>query len=350
MTKNIDFDHPLTDGDIEGLYREGKIPRAGMQFLKQQTDPRTLWGLWADRLSLVVGTLLVLAGVVFFFAFNWKDMAGWQKLGLINLGLIACLVGAVLRGLDRVAGQALAIGASIFVGVFMVVFGQIYQTGADAYQLFMMWSILILPWVLMSKSLAHWTLWLIVFNLYLVTVWVQTVSDDIEIQLVLALVGLLAFGLQSQLARIKPNSWLDQNWFSWLWLFYGLTCAAFLVGVCAFDLRYKFDLGSGPFDGKYLYAAGLVGLILLLLAYYLAFQQFKDLVSAQIWTLISAILVSTTFLIFSAESIFSTGEFGMLFGGLFMAGAVVGIFWGGVQFLALHHFEPHTKLGLVNAE
>jgi len=345
MTKTIDFDQPLTNGDIDGLYRDGKIPRAGVQFLKQLTDPRTLWGNWADRLSLVVGTVLVLAGVIFFFAFNWKDMAGWQKLGLVNLGLIVCIVGAVVRGLDRVAGQALAIAASFLVGAFMAVFGQIYQTGADAYQLFMMWSILILPWVLMSKSLAHWTLWLIVFNLYLVTVWVQTVGDGIEVQVALALVGLLAFGLQSQFARTKPKSWLNHNWFSWIWLLYGLMHSAFLVGFWAFKLRYGFDFDGDPFDGQYHHLAGIVGLLLHLVAYYLVFQYFRNMVSAQIWTLISAILVSAIFLIFFAETVFDAGEVGLLFGGLFMAGVVVGIFWGGIKFLNAHQFASHSDVG-----
>ena len=40
MTKTIDFDQPLTNEDIEQLYRDGKLPRAGMQFLKQLVQPR----------------------------------------------------------------------------------------------------------------------------------------------------------------------------------------------------------------------------------------------------------------------------------------------------------------------
>ncbi len=115
MTKALDFDAPLTKADLDQLYRDGKLPRAGLQYLLQMIAPRSLWGKWADKLSLVVGVLLVLAGIVFFFAFNWREMPGWQKLGLINFGLVACLVGALLRGLDSVAGQALAIGASFLL-------------------------------------------------------------------------------------------------------------------------------------------------------------------------------------------------------------------------------------------
>lgn len=338
MTKTVDFDAPLTEGDLDQLYREGKLPRAGMQHLLQLIAPRNLWGQWADKLSLVVGVILLLAGIVFFFAFNWREMPGWQKLGLINLGLVTCLVAALVRGLDSVAGQALAIGASLFVGVFMAVFGQIYQTGADAYQLFMMWVILILPWAVLSKSLAHWTLWLVIAHIFMVAIWVQTVGDGFEIDVPLAIVGLLAFGVQSFHAQKHPKSWTAHKWFSWIWLFYSLTLTAFLVGAWIFKLRYGLNIYSDPFDGRLQDIAGLIGIALHALGYYFAFRLLRNLVSAQIWTLISSILTSAIFLILFAEWIFDWGDGGLLFGGLFMAAVVAGIFWGGIKFLNLHEF------------
>lgn len=338
MTKAIDFDAPLTKADLDQLYRDGKLPRAGMQHLLQLIAPRNLWGLWADKLSLVVGILLVLAGIVFFFAFNWREMPGWQKLGLINFGLVACLIGALMRGLHSVAGQALAIGASMFVGVFMAVFGQIYQTGADAYQLFMMWTLLVLPWTVLSKSLAHWTLWLVIAHIFMVAIWVRTVGDGFEIDVPLVVVALVAFGVQSFHAQKHPNGWTDHKWFSWIWLFYSLTLTAFLVGAWVFKLRYGLEIYSDPFDGRLQDLAGLIGLALHGLCYYFAFLLFRNLVSAQIWTLVSSILVSSIFLILFAEMIFDWGDGGLLFGGLLMAAVVAGIFWGGIKFLSLHQF------------
>ncbi len=35
------------------------------------------WWRWASRLLLLVGAALVLAGIVFFFAYNWARMAAW---------------------------------------------------------------------------------------------------------------------------------------------------------------------------------------------------------------------------------------------------------------------------------
>jgi len=348
MTDNTEQQFSIAE--IDKLYRNGKLPRAGMQFLKQMVAPRNVWGQWADKLSLVVGVVLVLAGVIFFFAFNWKDMAGWQKLGLINLGLVACVSAAVWHGLGQVVvGQALAIAASVFVGVFMAVFGQIYQTGADAYQLFMMWSILILPWVILSKSLAHWTLWLVVLLTFVSAFWLQAISSGFEILTLLAAIGLVSFAAQSYLASKRPDSWLDHSWFSWLWVIYTFAITAYLCGLLVFKMRYGLYVGRDPFLGQYQYLAGYFGLVLHAIGYYLTFRYFKNLVSAQIWTLITAILVSAVFLILFAEALFDNGEVGFLLGGLIAAAAVTGVFWGGIRFLSAHQFDRHQGKGGANA-
>ena len=45
-------------------------------------------------------------------------------------------VGALLVGLDRAFGQVLLIAASVLTGVLLAVIGQVYQTGADVFELF----------------------------------------------------------------------------------------------------------------------------------------------------------------------------------------------------------------------
>ena len=67
-----------------------------------------------------------------------------------------------MAGFDRPAGQALLIGASVLTGVLLAVIGQVFQTGADAFELFLVWTVLILPWTLASRSAAHWLVWLVV--------------------------------------------------------------------------------------------------------------------------------------------------------------------------------------------
>lgn len=117
------------------------------------------WRRWALRALLGLGAAHFLAGVVFFFAYNWDDLGPFARFGLLQGALVAALIAALAAGLHRPAGQALLIAASVLTGVLLAVIGQVYQTGADAWELFVAWSILVLPWVLASRSSVHWFLW-----------------------------------------------------------------------------------------------------------------------------------------------------------------------------------------------
>jgi len=106
------------------------------------------WARAADALLLVLGAALLLAGVVFFFAWNWEGMSGALKLGVVELALIGCIAGITRPGLP---GQVFLLAASVLVGVFLAVFGQVYQTGADAWTLFALWAALIVPWTVAAR-------------------------------------------------------------------------------------------------------------------------------------------------------------------------------------------------------
>jgi uncharacterized membrane protein len=56
----------------------------------------------------------------------------------------------------------LLIAASVLTGVLLAVIGQVYQTGADVFELFAAWAVLILPWTIISRHPVHWLLWLVV--------------------------------------------------------------------------------------------------------------------------------------------------------------------------------------------
>src|SRR5690606_36100162 len=61
--------------------------------------------------------------------------------------------------------HACLFGAALTTGALLALIGQIYQTGADIWQLFAGWSALMLPWVLLSRSAASWVLLWLVVNL-----------------------------------------------------------------------------------------------------------------------------------------------------------------------------------------
>ena len=62
-------------------------------------------------------------------------------------------------GVRRHGVGALLVLAGLFLGALLALLGQIYQTGADTWELFAWWALLLLPWALAGASQALWLLW-----------------------------------------------------------------------------------------------------------------------------------------------------------------------------------------------
>ena len=175
------------------------------------------WHRWGQAALLALAVGQVLAGIVFFFAFNWADLPPFAKLGAIQAGIALCVAGAWLGRRRPVAWEALLTSAAMLVGVLLAVFGQIYQTGADAYTLFVGWAALILPWVAMSRALAPWALWLVVAGIGDAAYAAQIAMpmDWIAPQAVAALMALFyagALAARESLARRPGLAWLRPLW------------------------------------------------------------------------------------------------------------------------------------------
>lgn len=169
---------PATLRQVNGLRHAGLLP--ARQFLAAATLVRDhkFWRRWAERALLALGSAHLLAAVIYFFAYNWADLPSLAKFAIVETAIVAAVVAAALAKLDRPWGQAMLIAASVLVGVLLAVIGQVYQTGADAYELFIAWACLILPWVAVSRSAAHWLLWLAVGSLSLWAYGVQALVPD----------------------------------------------------------------------------------------------------------------------------------------------------------------------------
>ena len=200
---------------VEQLYAQGYLTADGRQAALEFLHPHSQWTLWVSRLLLVFGSALVLSGVVYFFAFNWVLIPAAIKLGSVQSGVLAAVAAACYCGLKRTGGQVLLLAASVFVGVFLAVFGQIYQTGADAYQLFLSWSLLIMGWSVISNFAPQWTLWLAVTNVALVLWWRQAALPTYEMSFLifawLALFNGAALGLREWGAQ-RGYNWVAARW------------------------------------------------------------------------------------------------------------------------------------------
>lgn len=123
------------------------------------------WQRFLDQLLLWLGALLLAAGVIFFFAYNWNDLGRFAKFALVEVPIIGALIVLWRIGLESISGKITLLAASLFVGALLALVGQTYQTGADTFELFAAWAVLILPWVLVGHLAALWLVWIALLNL-----------------------------------------------------------------------------------------------------------------------------------------------------------------------------------------
>lgn len=226
--------------DVEALARGGALTPPARAAAIRWIRTRLEWATWIDRLLLVSGSGLVLAGILYFFAFNWAAMPAFAKFGLIEIALAGAVVGTVRAGLDRPLGRVLMMSSAVLVGVLLAVFGQVYQTGADAWQLFGGWAALIAGWVAVGRSQPLAALWVLLLDLTLVQ-WLstqhfpwfvrETVMGTSLGVLNAALLGLAEWGAYDGVEWLQGRRWRRALWASVL---LSLTCPAFWYVV---DLR-----------------------------------------------------------------------------------------------------------------
>ncbi len=151
------------------------------------------------------------AGIVFFFAYNWQAKPVIVKFTLVQSLFCLGVFGAYKFGLQSKVGKLSLTFASLLVGVFMAVFGQIYQTGADSYQLFATWSVAILPFVLLSNFSILWILYLLLLNLTCFLSWDTFFGYLNNDYLYMAATFLNLFFLATREWFINKYSWLNNN-------------------------------------------------------------------------------------------------------------------------------------------
>ncbi len=205
---------------LRHLYQEGLLSPEVFYAASALVRPAASWFSWARRMLLFFGAALVLAGILFFFAYNWKEMGRFYKLGVIQGAVLICIAAAQWKGLSDTTGKVFVLSASVLTGVLLAVYGQIYQTGADAYELFSGWAVLIAGWVFIARFAALWMVWLAVVNTGFILFWVQVGKPLYHIPyeylcLLLAVIhGAVLAGFELGTGRVIP---LPRNrWMRWM--------------------------------------------------------------------------------------------------------------------------------------
>jgi uncharacterized membrane protein len=203
------------------------------------------WRKALNHFLMAVGVALIIAGITAFFAWNWADLGHLQKFALIQTGIIGSLVAAWRLGIDSVAGSASLFASSFLVGILLAVYGQVYQTGADPYGLFLSWAVLILPWAIIGRQQGIWLLVVVLLNLALIMYWTQVLDPPEGIWQIAQLLGpimwlgalvsdselssalfvLNAMALMAwEVAAARGSSWTQSAWFVRVIAFIAFAC------------------------------------------------------------------------------------------------------------------------------
>ena len=122
------------------------------------------WKKFVKLFLLTLGVGFTTSGILFFFAFNWDSLHKLIKIGLMET-LVTLTVALVIFGkFSLPVKNTILMGAAILVGTLFAVYGQVYQTGANAYDFFLGWTLFISLWVFVSNFPALWLLLLVLIN------------------------------------------------------------------------------------------------------------------------------------------------------------------------------------------
>lgn len=123
------------------------------------------WRRFGRAFLLGAGLLALALGLAFFVAWNWADLHRFAKLGLVAGCLVLTLGARLCARRGSVLATALVPVQLLLIGVLLALTGQIYQSGADRWELFALWAVIALPLVASERSFFGWLPWLGLVNM-----------------------------------------------------------------------------------------------------------------------------------------------------------------------------------------
>jgi uncharacterized membrane protein len=218
MQKNP-LDIPISSNHLYNLARTNQLTASALEYSLRKIEiiPNAkTWQKIIDNLLLLLGTILLVVGIIFFFAYNWADLNYFSKFGLLQASILILAVFASWRGLERLEAKVALLATAVLLGTLLAVYGQTYQTGADAFGLFMTWAILIIPWVLLGSFAPLWLLLLVLLNLSLILYYQQVINPSCygictDLYLLLFMLNGTAM-LVWENAQQRNIAWLRRHW------------------------------------------------------------------------------------------------------------------------------------------
>ena len=127
-------------------------------------NDKEAWKKFFQLLCISLGVGFTISGIVFFFAYNWADLHKFVKIGVAEGLVIVATIFVLFPKINTNIRHIILTGTSVLVGVLFAVYGQIYQTGANAYDFFLGWTVFVTLWVAVSNFAPLWLLYMALIN------------------------------------------------------------------------------------------------------------------------------------------------------------------------------------------
>lgn len=215
--------------------------------------PAHNWITWIEKNILFCSAALLLAGVICFFAFNWQGLNKFIKLAVPFSAFLALGFFAAFKGLETFAGKMLSFCAAFTVGIFFAVYGQVYQTGADAWQLFLSWALVIIPLAVLTKETALWLLFVIISNVFFYTFPIKAYFGYNALLLIPALFNFIVYAVFEVIdVKFKISR---PAYFKNILLIVVLAALSLAANIYIWNAKFAFSAAFAPFFifGSFIY-------------------------------------------------------------------------------------------------
>lgn len=199
----------------QGVIPEEKID-AALTIAKVTPDGKS-WRTFIDHILLWLGGLSLAFSILFFIAYNWQDLGYFAKFGMVEGFIVLAVVAYCKLAEGSIASKVSLLVATISLGVLLALYGQTYQTGADPWQLFFNWSLLMLPWAFIGRFPAIWIVWIALMNVSIILYYLTfrgifglVFSSESAMLWIVFLFNTLAFIAWQFLATTWQ--WLSERW------------------------------------------------------------------------------------------------------------------------------------------
>lgn len=243
------------------------------------------WNHFVKWFLLSLGVGFTLSGIIFFFAYNWAELSKFTKFGLAQGLLVVCAVSLWILRDKKHLQQIVLTAMAVITGLLFALFGQIYQTGANAYDLFLSWTLFITLWLIVSNFAPLWLIYLTLVNTTIV-LYAQQIATHWD------LVFLMSILILFNSLCLLLGKWLDGKMKLFIFPIWLENILALAVGFMA--IIGVVNVVYEPFQLMYSLFLGLVT-VFYVLAYYNAFQNkrvfYIALVNLSLIVITSAILL-----------------------------------------------------------